>query len=273
LRKTIILLAAATLGITSGCGEGQHSVSSSPGIRSISTAEQGDSGKLADGVAVSRSLRFGQVNEAPYGSFSEKGQLGAFDKAIRSATKIEGILDVAQPDYDVVITEDGKRTEIHLWLRPDSKQGMYTYVSDTGTGYTLTETSTRRLCDLIWGLKYGADQAAANGDLVNAHGIVSNRDKWETFKSNVEAGIPAELQVVQYTIEGDPIFDNLSFDGKTIMHKHDTTHDAYGTPRTSFDFCRSIKENKKDNGTEYLLGSCGEGNGENGMFNLYLENP
>ncbi|ASS68405.1 MULTISPECIES: DUF4362 domain-containing protein [unclassified Paenibacillus] len=255
------------LACAGGCGAGQGEGGASPPSASSGTIAE----PAADGVAVSRSLRFGQVNAAPYGSFAENGQIKAFDKAIRSATKIEGILDVAQPDYDVVVTEDGKRKEIHLWLDARSKRGMYAYVSDTGTGYTLTEASTRQVYDLIWGLKYGPDQAEANGDLVNAFGLARNRDQWETFIANVEAGVQDELQIVRYTFEGDPVFDNLSFDGTTIMHRYDSTHDAFGSPGKTVDFCRSIEGKKKDDGTEYVLSSCGEGSAEAGRFSLYLD--
>ncbi len=257
-----------------GCGSGQGEGGGSPPAASPGTfAAPAPAAKAADGVAVSRSLRFGQVNAAPYGSFSENGQIKAFGKAIRSATKIKGILDVAQPDYDIVVREDGKRKEIHLWLDARSKRGMYAYVSDTGTGYTLTEASTRQLYDLIWGLKYGSDQAADNGDFVNGRGLTRNREQWDTFIANVEAGVQDELQIVRYTIEGDPVFDNLSFDGKTIMHRYDNTHDAFGSPGKTIDFCRTIEGKKKGDGTEYVLASCGEGSAEGGKFSLYLDNP
>ncbi|KIL34993.1 hypothetical protein SD71_15000 [Cohnella kolymensis] len=268
----MILGAALLFGVT-GCGDEQATVvPAASSSAQVSGAHSQEAVRSADQVVVSRSLRFGSVNAAPYGSFSEKGEVDVFVKAVHSADKIQGILDVVQPDYDVVIEQDGKRWEIHLWLFAHAEHGMYTYVSDTGTGYKLTAESTRELYKLIWGLRYEPKQAAANGDFVNAHGKLSNLDVWEKFVANVKAGIRDEVQVVQYTIEGGPIFDNLSFDGETIMHKHDNTHDAHGSPAKRFEFCKSIEEKNSDRGTEYNLTSCGEGSSLKGTFNLNLEN-
>ncbi|WP_167569079.1 DUF4362 domain-containing protein [Brevibacillus migulae] len=227
-----------------------------------------------DQVIVSRSLGFGSTNAAHYGSFTEKWQVGIFVKAIQSANKIQGILDVDQPDYDVVIEHDGKQWEIHLWLDAQGKHGMYTYVSNTDTGYQITAESTRELHNLIWGLKYDPKQAMANGDIVNVHGELSNLDVWEKFVANVKARVRDEVQIVKYTIEGEPIFDNLSFDGETIKHIYDNTHDVYGKPTKLYEFCKSIGEKKTDSGTEYYLTDCGKGDAyiREGMFNLRIEN-
>jgi len=165
-----------------------------------------------------------------------------------SADKIHGILDVAQSGYDVVLVKGGKRNELHLWVDTRNKHGMFTYVSDTGQGYWLTEQSTRALYDLIWGLKYNPEQAEANGDVVNLHGKLLNPDVWARFISNVKAGSEDEVQVVQYTIEGSPIFNNMSFDGETIRNIYDNTHDAYGTPMKRYAFCNSLEEMKSDRG-------------------------
>ncbi|WP_019424379.1 DUF4362 domain-containing protein [Paenibacillus sp. OSY-SE] len=158
-----------------------------------------------------------------------------------------------------MIKQGRKRWEIHLWIDARYVYGMYTYVSDTGTGYKLTTESTRDLYNLIWGIRYDFKQVATNGDFVNAHSKLSNLDIWEKFVTNVKVGVKDEIQVVQYTIEGGPIFDNLSFDGETIRHMYDNTHDQYGTPTKRLEFCKSIDEIKTDRGTEYKLSSCGDG--------------
>jgi hypothetical protein len=273
MRLTRIILGVSLLFGILGCGEEKgiaFPVASSS--LHVSGAHLQDAESLGDQVVVSRSLSFGLVNAKPYGDFIEKVQVDAFVKAVQTAEKIQGILDVVQPDYDVVIKQKGKWWKIHLWLDAQSEHGMYTYVSDTGTGYKLTAESTRQLYKLIWDIRYEPKKAAANGDFVNAHGKLSNLDVWEKFIANVKIGVKDEILVVQYTVEGGPIFDNLSYDGETIIHKYDNTHDAYGAPTNRFEFCKSIEEKKSDRSTEYNLTSCGEGSTQKGMFNLRFEN-
>jgi len=267
----IILLISLVFGVT-GCGIKQETVvPAEASAVSVSGSISQKEARLADQVVVSRSLRFGHVNSAPYGVFKEKTQIDVFVRAVQSAEKIVGIMDVVQPDYDVVIEQDGNRWEIHLWLDDQADHGMITYVSNTDTGYQLTADSARELYKLIWGLKYDSKKAIANGDFVNVHGKVSNLAVWEKFVANVKTGIRDEVQVVKYTIEGAPIFDNLFFDGQTIMHKSDTTHDPLGTPTTEYEFCKSIEEKKTERGTEYRLASCGQGNRDKGTFYLHVE--
>lgn len=243
--------------LLTGCGSGNEAGTGVPENGSSGTGSLTESG---DRVVVSRSLDFGHVNEKPYAVFSEEDALEVFAKAIKTAKRGEGILDISFPDYDAVIERDGKREEIHLWLNRGSKHGMYTYVSDTGTGYNLTEESTLALVDLIWGIRYGSDQAAANGDVVRALKGLHNVDEWTSFAHSVDAGKTADVQVVVYTIEGDPIFFNLNYTGDMIRLRYDNSHDAFGIPDKRVDFCSSIKAEETEDGTEYALAGCqGEG--------------
>ncbi|QHW33435.1 DUF4362 domain-containing protein [Paenibacillus rhizovicinus] len=222
----------------------------------------------ADQVFVSRSLGFGSVNPAPYGIVTAQEQIDIFTKAVQTAQKIEGVLDVAQPDYDAVIQQDGNRREIHLWLNKNSEHGMYAEVSDTGTGYRLSTESTHDLMKLILEMPYDSKQAAANGDLVIANDQFNNWEVWTRFMKNVNAGTKDDIQIVQYTIEGGPIFDNLSFDGKTIRHQFDNTHDAYGSPMKRLEFCKSVKEETTEYGTFYTLAGCGDADAPSETFRL-----
>jgi hypothetical protein len=223
-----------------------------------------------DQIIVSRTLGFGRVNEKPYGAFFKKEEIAAFEEAIISADKMLGILNVDEPDYDVVLMAGGKRKELHLWIDTNSKYGMFTYVSDTGQGYRLTEQSTRALHNLIWGLEYSPEQAEANGDVLVYNEELVNSDIWAKYVSKVKEGSQAEVQVVHYTIEGSPIFNNLSFDGETIRNKYDNRRDAYGTPMKRYAFCSSLEEKKSERGKEYKLASCGEGENEEGWFSLLI---
>ncbi|MDQ6423230.1 DUF4362 domain-containing protein [Paenibacillus sp. LHD-117] len=267
MRRLLLIGMSIVLGMAiAGCGAGKQG-EAAPTATNAAGTQGGD--MQGNRVVVSRSLDFMRVNEKPYAAFEGKDEIAAFSKAVKSADKMEGQLDVSFPDYDVVIDQGGKRKEIHLWLDAGSDHGMFTYVSDTGTGYTLTKEATKALYELIWEVQYDSEQAKANGDVVGEPtGEYANAEEWETFVSNVEGGKHDDVQVVQYTIEGGPIFYNLNFAGDTIRFRYDNTHDAFGVPDKRVDFCESIEKAGTERGTEYKLAGCG---GEtDGLFELVL---
>jgi hypothetical protein len=216
-------------------------------------------------VKLSRSLGFGVVNEAELGVFSEQAEIDIFLNAIHSAKKIDGKLDIRRPDYDLIFIANGNTVNsIHLWLENDIEGGMYTYVSDTGTGYTLTAEAASSLKRLIMNLPYTREQAEHNGDVVNMHGIkFMNLGKWDTFLTNVQDGASDQVQITSYTIEGDPIFYNLKYDGQSIEYTFDTTMDAFGNPQRVSTFCERIESKITDDGTEYSLAGCQNNDKEN----------
>ncbi|MHA6480882.1 DUF4362 domain-containing protein [Paenibacillus sp. strain BS8-2] len=259
--KRWMMLALGILGsmlmlLTIGCGKEERSVPPEPTIAGSIT----EGGVEADRVVVSRSIDFAQVNERPYVIFEDGDEMDTFADAMKSGNKINGTLDVDFPDYDIVIDQNGKRSTLHMWLHRDGGQGMFVYTGDTGTGYTMTEKSTKALIEIIWGVHYDSDTAAANGDVVSPlSGGIQNADRWLSFVDNVENKEPDEVQVVYYTIEGDPIFRNLIYDGgDSLRFRLDTSHDDYGAALDRTDFCRSIEADKTDAGTVYTLAGCGD---------------
>lgn len=76
---------------------------------------------------------------------------------------------------------------------------------------------------------YHPDIAVENGDVVNVHGKLSNIEKWQTFVKNLESNNPDKVRITQYTIEGDPIFYELSYHGELINYTFDNSMDAYGS--------------------------------------------
>lgn len=89
-------------------------------------------------------------------------EVEAFDEAIQTAEKQNEKMDIREPDYDAVIDWKGIRQSIHLWLEVNVDYGMFTYISDTGTGFKLTKESTIRLRDLIQGIRYEPELAKNN---------------------------------------------------------------------------------------------------------------
>ncbi|MCC3375968.1 DUF4362 domain-containing protein [Cohnella sp. REN36] len=256
MRKRVWGAAAVLLLLCGGCMPGvERAQAPASGVPKTAAPSAQKTFASSDQVVVSRSLAFGKVSEKTYGIFAGQEDVRAFEEAIRTGERIQGVLDVVEPDYDAVVAAGG-RQEIHLWLDAKADIGMFTFVSDTGTGYRLTAEATRELRDRIWGLRYDPELAERNGDVVNLHGKVANADEWERFAEHVAAGVPDEVQVVSYTIEGGPIFDNLSYDGQAIRHRYDNTHDAYGTPVKQTTFCEKLSKTSEGEGTAYTLASC-----------------
>ncbi|WP_256759252.1 DUF4362 domain-containing protein [Cohnella sp. WQ 127256] len=257
----LIWLLVLTIGVA-GCSSANSGASSNP-PREASTkapvqAEQYipvSWGKLnVKQVTISRSQRFGSVNPAVLATFEEPEQIALFTESLESAVEINGILDVRKPDYDLIFVDgDDQQTTVHLWLSPQKDSaGMYTYVSNTGTGYTVSEEAADKLSELIRGITYPAEQAANNGEVVNEHGKLVNLDKWTQFMKDVKKGTPSEVHMTSYTLEGGAIFQDLIFDGETIEFTFDNTWDSFGSPTKVITFCKSINQQ----GTEFTLAEC-----------------
>lgn len=115
---------------------------------------------------------------------------------------------------------------------------------------------------------YQPEQAIQNGDVVNVHGQYSNMEKWHQFIKNIETNREDEIRITQYTIEGDPIFFELVFDGQTIKYTYDNSLDAFGSnqkrPTTN---CKGIGTESNDQGREYyVLTDCDNDTGDTFWF-------
>lgn len=198
-------------------------------------------------VIVSRSEQFGKVNPGVFGTFTEQQAIEDFEAAFRSAEKINGILDIDFPEYDVVFeAADGSRSSYHLWIgQRQEAVGMYTTTEDTGQGYRLSQDASRKLRDMISALSLGytSERAAANGDVVDLHEKVLGAERLERFADNLKNGVADIVHVTSYTVEGAPIFSDLNFDGTYLRFTYDTTMDGYGgSPSRASTFCEGLSE-------------------------------
>lgn len=104
---------------------------------------------------------------------------------------------------------------------------------------------------------YDFEQSIAQGDVVNMHGQVYNYSVLETFVGNVESKKRDKIRIVNYTIEGDPIFTDLNYDGNSIKVEIDNSKDKFGGNRL-FNTKDKCNELVKEVGvtTEYRLENC-----------------
>lgn len=66
------------------------------------------------------------------------------------------------------------------------------------------------------------------GDVVVSISDVKNIDKFYQFIEDVKNKKKSQVRIVAFTKEGDPIIEELKFDGKIIRYTHDDSRDTFG---------------------------------------------
>ena len=94
--------------------------------------------------------------------------------------------------------------------------------------------------------------------VVDRLGQIENFERFEEFLMNTEKGVKDKLTIVQYTTEGDPIFQELDYDGTVIKSTTDTSQDKFGSGEIYKKTCTSIEVTEKTDVTEYVLTGCDE---------------
>jgi hypothetical protein len=105
---------------------------------------------------------------------------------------------------------------------------------------------------------YGLEEAIKRGDIVYQDEVI-NIEKFEQFLINISNKKEDCIRVRGYTHEGDPIFQDLQFDGKVIEYSYDNSNDEFaGNNRgVETDVCTEIIEKENTQGeVEYLISGC-----------------
>ncbi len=109
---------------------------------------------------------------------------------------------------------------------------------------------------------YSYEEAIKRGDVVYQVDV-ANLDKFEQFLMNISRKKVDTIRVTGYTNEGDPIFQDLKFDGKAIQYTYDNSNDAYAGKDEAIEkaVCTEIikKENEQAK-VEYIVSGCSTGN-------------
>lgn len=123
-------------------------------------------------------------------------------------------------------------------------------------------------CSLTGG--YDSSKAIKRGDITFSPSGVHNLERFEQFLEHLANNQEDTVRVTSYTTEGDPIFEDLHFDGNNIQYTHDNSHDAFGgqDKGQETDVCKNIKSGINDqNEVEYVLVDC-VNNGEISLFQV-----
>lgn len=101
-------------------------------------------------VSISKSNGFGKVNSEFFTVYEDKETLEIFKNAISNAVKLEGIADMAEPEFDIkVVYTDGNKQGYHLWVGEKGQKSTIMNVNDTHTIYSISEEITNKLIDLV----------------------------------------------------------------------------------------------------------------------------
>jgi Domain of unknown function (DUF4362) len=93
-------------------------------------------------------------------------------------------------------------------------------------------------------------------EVVIGHNSIENADRFHTFSKRVSQKQKDEIRIMQRTIEGDPIYQNVRFNGKKYEYTHDSRKDAYGSKEVTTDTCKYFRVIETNTETKALLEKC-----------------
>jgi len=93
-------------------------------------------------------------------------------------------------------------------------------------------------------------------DVLNTHGGIEGFGSMQDFYENLQKGVASDLRIVHYTIEGDPIVTNLTFDGDLLEVEHDSTRDSYGSGEIRTTSCANMIVESTPTRISYIAIDC-----------------
>ncbi len=192
-------------------------------------------------VIAYRYIPFGELRE--FVTLEQREDAAAFREAIKRAKPASSGQRRSEvpADYGIRLVVDGEEKTYLLWLGSSGGgPGIVQDLQDRDARYVLGSEDRQDLYDRIDATRYDSERAEKNGDIVQTYGRVIHMETWTDFIQNVDSGRSDSVQFTGYTIEGDPIFDNLSYDGSHIYYAHDNSHDSFGLPAKPSYTCEKI---------------------------------
>ena len=178
------------------------------------------------------------------------------DTAKESAMENELVMEYAREElWDVAEKQEA--------VLPEAESGI---VTDKESGINLeTQEKTNGIKDELKSEAAKEEQLGTALQMDNmfvvVHGTVeTGQHLWDVFLESVDAGNPAQVEIVRFTVEGDPIIETVHYDGEKFYLCVDNSRDAYrgnGDQYFEAEYIQLVKEeNTLDNGgriIEYFL--------------------
>lgn len=95
-------------------------------------------------------------------------------------------------------------------------------------------------------------------DVLNTHGGIEGIERMKRFYEDTKRGVPSDLRIAFYTIEGDPIVKDLKYNGESLEVKNDSTRDTYGSGEIETISCGQLIEEVNPTNTSYIAIDCKE---------------
>lgn len=93
-------------------------------------------------------------------------------------------------------------------------------------------------------------------DVLNTHRGIKGFEKMQDFYDTIQKGIASDLRIVHYTIEGDPIVTDLTFNGDSLEVEHDSTRDSYGSGEITTNSCADLIVDSTPTKISYIAIDC-----------------
>ncbi|HAM79484.1 hypothetical protein [Ornithinibacillus bavariensis] len=101
-------------------------------------------------VSISSSRGFANTNSDYFIEYDDTSTLSFFEKLTTSAEKVPGIVNMAEPEFDLFITYvDGSTEGYHLWVGADGEESTLMHAKDTHTIYAIPEDLTSSLKEFV----------------------------------------------------------------------------------------------------------------------------
>ncbi|QPC45556.1 hypothetical protein [Mangrovibacillus cuniculi] len=114
------------------------------------TSEEAVKQSVARKVSVSESREFDRIDTNFFFETEDPREVNTIRGIISSAVKKRGIVDMADPEYDMeVIFSNGDVWRYHLWIGNEGETSTLMNVEDTHTIYTVKAEDTNRLLEIL----------------------------------------------------------------------------------------------------------------------------
>ena len=106
-------------------------------------------------------------------------------------------------------------------------------------------------------------------DVLNTYRGIVGFERMQDFYDTIQKGIASDIRIVHYTIEGDPIVTDLTFNGESLEVEHDGWGAGQGSGGTTTNSCGNLIEESTPTNITYIATDCSDiPNGEDEVLQI-----
>ncbi|MGO1369204.1 hypothetical protein [Senegalia sp. (in: firmicutes)] len=106
-------------------------------------------GKIKE-ISIFKSNGFDKSNSDLIINITNEETIDKLKNIITSATKLDGIVDIREPDFNLdVIYKDNSKEKLYLWIEENGGKGSLMKSDDTNTLYNISEEMNYKFIDFI----------------------------------------------------------------------------------------------------------------------------